>query len=117
MLHLCPRTQHMAHLVIHSLPEILAAFLHPPFHQRWAKRVLFCASQLMLGSGLRWLGEGGKCESRQVAAGLISGQVKKTSQRRKLVGVIPVMRLGTEAALKASRPRNGLLWTAEYCLY
>jgi hypothetical protein len=38
----------------------------------------------------------------QVAAGLIYGQVKKCYQRRKLVGVRHVMRLGTEDALKAS---------------
>src|SRR6266699_2962303 len=36
----------------------------------------------------------------QVAAELIYGQVKKSYQRRKLARVTPVMRLGTEAALK-----------------
>jgi hypothetical protein len=35
-----------------------------------------------------------------VAAGLISGQVKKSDRRRQLVRVTHVMRLGTEAALK-----------------
>ena len=38
----------------------------------------------------------------QVAAGLIYGQVKKCYRRRKLVRVTHVMRLGTEAALKAA---------------
>jgi hypothetical protein len=38
----------------------------------------------------------------QVAAGLIYGQLKKSYRRRKLVRVTPVMRLGTEDALKAS---------------
>ena len=38
----------------------------------------------------------------QVAAGLIYGQVKKSYRRRKLVRVTHVMRLGTEAALKAA---------------
>jgi hypothetical protein len=38
----------------------------------------------------------------QVAAELISGQVKKSSRRRKLVRVSQVMRLGTEAALTAA---------------
>ena len=33
VLHLGPRTQHMAHLFIHSLQQILAAFLPPPLHQ------------------------------------------------------------------------------------
>ena len=37
-----------------------------------------------------------------MAAGLIYGQVKKSYRRRKLVRVTPVMRLGTEAALKAA---------------
>jgi len=38
----------------------------------------------------------------QVAAELIYGQVKKCYQRRKLVRVTHVMRLGTEDALKAA---------------
>lgn len=38
----------------------------------------------------------------QVEPGLIYGQVKKCYQRRKLVRVTHVMRLGTEAALKAT---------------
>src|SRR5437763_10190660 len=44
----------------------------------------------------------------QVAAGLIYGQVKKCYRRRKLVRVIPVMRLGTEDALKAALQSLGL---------
>ncbi len=36
----------------------------------------------------------------QVASELIYGQVKKSYRRRKLARVTPVMRLGTEAALK-----------------
>ncbi len=42
VLHLGPRTQDAAHRVIHFLRHILAAFLPPPFHQRWLKRVLLC---------------------------------------------------------------------------
>jgi hypothetical protein len=38
----------------------------------------------------------------QVAAGLIYGQVKKSYQRRKLVRVSKVMRLGTQDALQAA---------------
>jgi transposase InsO family protein len=38
----------------------------------------------------------------QVAAGLIYGQVKKSYQRRKLVRVSQVMRLGTQDALQAA---------------
>jgi len=44
----------------------------------------------------------------QVAAGLIYGQVKKSYQRRKLVRVMPVMRLGTSAALTAALQGLGL---------
>jgi hypothetical protein len=33
VLELGPRTQHMAHVLIHPLRESLAAFLHPPFYQ------------------------------------------------------------------------------------
>jgi hypothetical protein len=44
----------------------------------------------------------------QVAANLIYGQVKKSYQRRKLVHVTYVMRLGTEAALKAALQGLGL---------
>jgi hypothetical protein len=41
-------------------------------------------------------------------AGLIYGQVKKSSQRRKLVRVTHVMRLGTEDALTVALQRLGL---------
>jgi len=43
-----------------------------------------------------------------VAAGLLYGQVKKSSRRRKLVRVTHVMRLGTGAALKVALQRMGL---------
>jgi hypothetical protein len=43
-----------------------------------------------------------------VAAGLIYGQVKKCYQRRKLVRVMHVMRLGTQDALKAALQQLGL---------
>ena len=60
---------------------------------------------------------GRKALQWQVAEGLIYGQVKKSYRRRKLVRVTPVMRLGTEAALTAARPRIGLLWQVEHRLY
>jgi len=44
----------------------------------------------------------------QVAVELIYGQVKKSSQQRKLVRVSHVMRLGTEDALKAALQELGL---------
>jgi hypothetical protein len=60
---------------------------------------------------------GRKARQWQVAAGLIYGQMKKSYRRRKLVGVTPVMRLGTGAALTVARPRTGSFWTAKHCLY
>ena len=44
----------------------------------------------------------------QAEAGLIYGQVKKCYRRRKLIRVTPVMRLGTEAALKVALMVLGL---------
>ena len=43
VLALGPRTQHAAHLLIHTLRQMLAAFLPPPFHQRWLESVFLCA--------------------------------------------------------------------------
>jgi hypothetical protein len=60
---------------------------------------------------------GRKVRQWQVAAGLCSGQVKTSSQRRKLVRVTHVMRLGTSAALEARRPRTGSHRTTPYRLY
>ena len=48
------------------------------------------------------VGEGGTCANGRWQPGLIYGQVKKSYRRRKLVRVTHVMRLGTEAALKAA---------------
>jgi len=53
----------------------------------------------------------------QVATNLIYGQVKKCYRRRKLIRVMHVMRLGTQDALKAARPRIGPLWEAEHRFY
>jgi hypothetical protein len=52
-------------------------------------------------------GRGRKALRWQVAAGLIYGQVKKRYRRRKLVQVSPVMRLGTEPALKVALQHLG----------
>src|SRR5215470_502927 len=62
----------------------------------------------ILETGSRCVVEAGTCESEQVAAGLIYGQVKKSYRRRKLVRVTPVMRLGTEADLKGALQKLGL---------
>jgi hypothetical protein len=57
---------------------------------------------------------GRKARQWQLAAGLISGQVKKNSRRRKLVRVTHVMRLGTGDALTVAGPRTGPVWTTEH---
>jgi hypothetical protein len=63
VLHVGPRTHLSAQTVIHSLRQILAAFLHPPFHQRWFELVLLCVFRPILASGLKWFVEAGKCPS------------------------------------------------------
>src|SRR5260221_5051459 len=42
VLELGPRTQHMAHMVLHSLRQILAAFLPPALYRRRAQSLLLC---------------------------------------------------------------------------
>jgi hypothetical protein len=60
------------------------------------------------GQWLEVARRGRKVQQWQVAAGLIYGQVKKSYQRRKLVRVTHVMRLGTDAALKVALQGLGL---------
>jgi len=106
VLQLGPRTQHMAHQVIHSLRRLLAPDCFPLFTSD-GLNLYFYALTAHFGHwrevsrrgrhGLRW----------QVAAGLIYGQVKKCYRQRKLVRVTHVMRLGTEAALTATLQRLG----------
>jgi len=54
------------------------------------------------GQWLEVVRRGRKARQWQVAKELIYGQVKKSYRRRKLARVTPVMRLGTEDALKAT---------------
>ncbi|TMD66951.1 MAG: hypothetical protein E6I97_23575 [Chloroflexi bacterium] len=98
VLQLGPRTQHMAHRVIHSLRRLLAPDCLPLFTSD-GLNLYFYALTAHFG---HWREEGrrGRLGLRwQVAAGLIYGQVKKCYRRRKLVRVTYVMRLGTKAAL------------------
>src|SRR5204863_8602863 len=107
VLQLGPRTQPMAHRVIHSLRQILAPSCLPLFTSD-GLNLYFYALTAHFG---HWLPAGRRGRQRrqwQVAAGLIYGQVKKSYQRRKLVRVSQVMRLGTEDALKAALQRLGL---------
>ena len=88
----------MAHRVIHSLRERLAPGCIPLLTSD-GLNLYFYALTAHFG---HWLKAGRRGPQWQVAAGLIYGQVKKSYQRRKLVRVTHVMRLGTEAALKAA---------------
>ena len=101
VLHLGSRTQISAHKVIHSLRQVLAPGCVPLFTSD-GLNLYFYALTAHFGHWLEVGRRGRKVYQWQVAAGLIYGQVKKTYQRRKLVRVTPVMRLGTEPALKAS---------------
>jgi IS1 family transposase/transposase-like protein len=107
VLQLGPRTQHMAHRVIHSLRQILAPGCLPVFTSD-GLNVYFYALTAHFGQWLQ-MGRRGRHGRRwQVAAGLIYGQVKKSYQRRKLIRVTPVMRLGTAEALTAALEGLGL---------
>jgi len=101
VLYLGPRTQNAAHMLIHSLRELLAPGCLPLFTSD-GLNFYFYALTAHFGHWLQVGRRGRNVRQWQVAAGLIYGQVKKSYQRRKLVRVTPVMRLGTEAALKAA---------------
>jgi transposase-like protein len=101
VLHLGSRTQHAAHLLIHSLRQFLAPDCHPLFTSD-GLNVYFYALTAHFGQWIEVCRRGRKVRQWQVAAGLIYGQVKKSYRRRKLVRVTPVMRLGTEDALNAA---------------
>jgi IS1 family transposase len=101
VLHLGPRTQDMAHTVIHSLRQFLAPGCLPLFTSD-GLNLYFYALTAHFGYWLKAGRRGRHGRQWQVAAGLIYGQVKKSYQRRKLVRVTRVMRLGTSAALKAT---------------
>jgi transposase-like protein len=101
VLQLGPRTQHMAHQLIHSLRQMLAPGCLPIFTSD-GLNLYFYALTAHFGQWLQVGRRGRNVRQWQVAAGLIYGQVKKSYRRRKLVRVTPLMRLGTEAALTAA---------------
>jgi IS1 family transposase len=106
VLQLGPRTQHMAHLLIHSLRDRLVPDCLPLFTSD-GLNLYFYALTAHFGQWLQ-VGRRGRTMRRwQVAASLIYGQVKKCYQRRKLVRVKHVMRLGTEAGLTVALQRLG----------
>jgi IS1 family transposase len=98
MLHLGSRTQHAAHLLIHSLRQLLAPDCLPLFTSD-GLNVYFYALTAHFGHWLTGTRRGRIVRQWKVAAGLIYGQVKKCYRRRKLVRVTHVMRLGTQADL------------------
>ena len=97
----------MAHLVIHSLRQILAPGCLPLFTSD-GLNLYFYALTAHFGQWLEVGRRGRNVRQWQVEAGLIYGQVKKSYRRRKLVRVSQVMRLGTEAALKVALQGLGL---------
>jgi IS1 family transposase/transposase-like protein len=101
VLQLGPRTQTMAHRLIHSLRERLAPGCLPLFTSD-GLNLYFYALTAHFGDWLQVGRRGRNVRQWQVAEGLIYGQVKKSYRRRKLVRVSHVMRLGTEEALKAT---------------
>jgi IS1 family transposase len=106
VLQLGPRTHHMAHRVVHFLRQALAPGCVPLFTSD-GLNFYFYALTAHFGQWLDMARRGRKVRQWQVAAGLIYGQVKKSYRRRKLTCVTPVMRLGTEADLKAALQRLG----------
>jgi transposase-like protein len=98
VLQLGPRTQNMAHRVIHSLRQILAPGCLPLFTSD-GLNLYFYALTAHFGQWLAGFRRGRNVLQWQVATGLTYGQVKKSYRRRKLVRVTQVMRLGTQADL------------------
>jgi len=106
VLYLGPRTQQIAHLLIHSLRQILAPGCLPLFTSD-GLNLYFYALTAHFGDWLQVRRRGRYVRQWQVAAGLIYGQVKKCYQRRKLVRVTRVMQLGTGADLKSALQHLG----------
>jgi IS1 family transposase/transposase-like protein len=98
VLQLGPRTQTMAHQLIHSLRESLAPGCLPLFTSD-GLNLYFYALTAHFGQWLALCCRGQNVRRWQVEPGLIYGQVKKCYRRRKLVRVRHVMRLGTQADL------------------
>ena len=107
VLQLGPRTQNAAHLVIHSLRQLLAPDCLPIFTSD-GLNVYFSALTAHFGHWLEVSRRGRKVRQWQVAAGLLYGQVKKSYRQRKLERITHVMRLGTSATLWVTLKGLGL---------
>ncbi len=99
VLQLGPRTQHMAHRVIHSLRQRLAPGCIPLFTSD-GLNLYFYALTAHFGQWLTFCCRRHQVRRWQVMPRLIYGQVKKSYRRRKLVRVSQVMRCGTADDLK-----------------
>ena len=107
VLSLGPRTQNAAHTFIHSLRGVLAPGCLPLFTSD-GLNLYFYALTAHFGTWRQERRRGRNMCRWQVATNLIYGQVKKCYQRRKLVRVRHLMRLGTEDARKAVLQGLGL---------
>ena len=106
VLQLGPRTQTMAHRLIHSLRESLAPGCLALFTSD-RLNLYFYALTAHFGYWLQ-VGRRGRNMLRwQVEPGLIYGQVKKSYCRRKLIRVTHMIRLGAEDTLKVALQRLG----------
>jgi IS1 family transposase len=94
-----PRTHQMAQLLIHRLREQLAPGCLPLFTSD-GLTAYFYALTAHFGQWVKGVGNRSRKPQWQVDAGLLYGQVKKSYQRRKLVRVKQVIRLGTEPAFR-----------------
>jgi IS1 family transposase/transposase-like protein len=101
VLQLGPRTQHMAHVLIHALRESLAPACLPLFTSD-GLNLYFYALTAHFGQWLAVCRQGRNVRQWQVEPRLIYGQVKKCYRRRKLLRVSHVMRLGTQADLSVA---------------
>ncbi|MDQ5854527.1 MAG: hypothetical protein M3380_21145 [Chloroflexota bacterium] len=103
--HLGARTQRAAHRVVHDLHQRLAPDCLPVFTSDGLNLYVYA---LTTHFG-HWVRAGGR-RARQwhVRPGLISGQVKKTYRRRKVVRVTRVMRSRTREQLRATLCKLGL---------
>jgi len=107
VLELGPRSQTMAHRLIHELRQRLAPGCVPLFTSDGLNLYFYT----LTAHFSQWLalGRRGRNARRwQVESSLIYGQVKKCYRRRKLMRVTHVMRLGTQDVLTVVLQRQGL---------
>jgi hypothetical protein len=116
MLHLGPRTQHAAHMLIHSLQRLLVHDCLPLFTSD-GLNLYFYTLTAHFGGWLQ-VGQRGRNARRwQVAAGLIYGQVKKMLPRAQ-VGSGDARDASWNRRRSQSRPTGiRLRWTVEHRLY